>query len=155
MKQILHLVPLPKFYYLFFDTGLLFPRIRATRATFKAVLMAADMTKAVQTRCKTLPLYIVSQPMHTCPLYSFVHRTFLVSRGSDASVLLHPVHQVDLVDPPSDEKIQICGAILRSHAATRAFQEGSIVTNYGFKDLSRQQHLSLSSVGTNPTFSGR
>ena len=35
---------------LFFDTGLLFPRIRAPPATFKAVLIAADMTKALQTK---------------------------------------------------------------------------------------------------------
>ena len=38
---------------LFFDTGGLFPRIWAPLATFKAVLIAVDMTKAPQTKCKT------------------------------------------------------------------------------------------------------
>lgn len=35
--------------FLFLDTGLLFPRIWAPRANFKAVLMSGDMTKALQT----------------------------------------------------------------------------------------------------------
>ena len=37
------LVPYPKFYFLFFDTGLLFYWIRVTQATFKAVLMDVYM----------------------------------------------------------------------------------------------------------------
>ena len=37
--------PIFKILFLFFDTGLLFPRIWATLATFKAGLMAVDMTK--------------------------------------------------------------------------------------------------------------
>ena len=36
-----------------YNSGLLFPRIRDPRATFKAVLMAVDMTWALQTKCKT------------------------------------------------------------------------------------------------------
>ena len=54
VKLIFRLVPFPKFYFLFFDTGLLFPRIRAPRASFKAVLMAVYITtKTLQTKCKT------------------------------------------------------------------------------------------------------
>ena len=43
----------PKFDFLFFDTGLLLPRIQAPQATFKAVLMAVNMTKELQTKCNT------------------------------------------------------------------------------------------------------
>ena len=43
----------PKFDFLFFDTGLLLPRIQAPLATFKAVLMAVNMTKELQTKCNT------------------------------------------------------------------------------------------------------
>ena len=42
-----------KFDFLFFDTGLLLPRIQAPQATFKAVLMAVNMTKELQTKCNT------------------------------------------------------------------------------------------------------
>ena len=38
-----------KFYSLFFNTGLLFLRIQALRVTFKAVIMAAGITKAEHT----------------------------------------------------------------------------------------------------------
>ena len=38
---------------LFFDTGLLSPRIWGAWATFKAVLTAVDMKQALQTKCKT------------------------------------------------------------------------------------------------------
>ena len=38
---------------LLFDTGSHFPRIGALGAIFKAVLLAADMTKAIQTKCNT------------------------------------------------------------------------------------------------------
>ena len=58
---------------------------------------------------------------------------------------LHPVHQVGQKNLASLEKIQICEAILRSHATTRAFQEGSIVTTVVSKIcLGSQQDLSLS-----------
>ena len=40
MKQILHLVPFQNFIFLFFDSDLLFPRNRASQASFKAVLIA-------------------------------------------------------------------------------------------------------------------
>ena len=36
--------PIPKFDFLFFDIDLLFPRIQALQATFKAVLIAVYMT---------------------------------------------------------------------------------------------------------------
>ena len=45
--------PIPKFYFLFFDSDLLFPRIRASQASFKAVLIAVYMTNGLQTKCKT------------------------------------------------------------------------------------------------------
>ena len=44
MKQILHLVPFQNLIFLFFDSDLLFPRIRASQASFKAVLIAVYMT---------------------------------------------------------------------------------------------------------------
>ena len=37
---------------LFFDTGLIFPRFQAPQANFKAVLIAVDVTRALQTKCK-------------------------------------------------------------------------------------------------------
>ena len=40
--------PIPIFY-----SDLLFPRIQPSKATFKAVLIAVYMTKALQTQCKT------------------------------------------------------------------------------------------------------
>ena len=39
--------------FLFFDSDLLFPRIRASQASFKAVLIAVYMTNGLQTKCKT------------------------------------------------------------------------------------------------------
>ena len=45
--------PFQNFIFLFFDSDLLFPRIQALQATFKAVLIAVYMTKALQTKCKT------------------------------------------------------------------------------------------------------
>ena len=48
LKLILHLVPTQNLNFLFFDTGLLLPRIRAPLATFKAVLIAVDMPMALQ-----------------------------------------------------------------------------------------------------------
>ena len=53
MKQILHLVPFQNLIFLLFDIDLLFPRIRALQATFKAVLIAVYMTNGLQTKCKT------------------------------------------------------------------------------------------------------
>ena len=54
MKLILQLVPTKKIILLFFDFGLLFsPGFEPLSATFKAVLIAVDMTKALQTKCKT------------------------------------------------------------------------------------------------------
>ena len=47
MKQILRLVPFQNLIFLFFDIDLLFPRIRALQATFKAVLIAVYMTYTV------------------------------------------------------------------------------------------------------------
>ena len=45
--------PIPKLIFLFFDSDLLFPRIRASQASFKAVLIAVYMTNGLQTKCKT------------------------------------------------------------------------------------------------------
>ena len=45
--------PIPKSYFLFFDSDLLFPRIRASQASFKVVLIAVYMTNGLQTKCKT------------------------------------------------------------------------------------------------------
>ena len=53
MKQILHLVPFQNFTFLFFDKDLLFPRIRALQATFKAVLLAVYMKNGLQTKRKS------------------------------------------------------------------------------------------------------
>ena len=44
--------PNQKNHYFFFDSGPLFPGFRPLRATFKAVLIDVDMTKALQTKCK-------------------------------------------------------------------------------------------------------
>ena len=41
------------FFYFFFDSYLLFPGIQALQATFNVVLIAAYLTKALQTKCKT------------------------------------------------------------------------------------------------------
>ena len=53
MKQILHLVPFQNLIFFFSDIDLLFPRIQALQATFKAVLIAVYMTYGLQTKCKT------------------------------------------------------------------------------------------------------
>ena len=45
--------PIPKFNFLFFDSDLLFSRIRASQASFKVVLIAVYMTNGLQTKCKT------------------------------------------------------------------------------------------------------
>ena len=45
--------PIPNFNLLFFDSDLLFPRIRASLASFKAGLIAVYMTNGLQTKCKT------------------------------------------------------------------------------------------------------
>ena len=42
-----------QFFFLFFDSDLLFPRNRASQASFKAVLIAVYMTNGLQTKCKT------------------------------------------------------------------------------------------------------
>ena len=41
-----------KFYFLFFDIDLLFPRIRALQATFKAVLIAVYMNKLASSKLR-------------------------------------------------------------------------------------------------------
>ena len=53
MKLILHLVPIQSLISLFFDSGvqnldILFPGLGPLGTTFKAVLIAVDMTKALQ-----------------------------------------------------------------------------------------------------------
>ena len=48
MPKKITLCPNRIFFSLFFDTGLLFPRIWAPRATFKAVLITLYMTKVLQ-----------------------------------------------------------------------------------------------------------
>ena len=50
----LHLVLFQKFnFYLLLDSDLIFPRIWAAQASFKDVLIAVYVTKALQTKCKT------------------------------------------------------------------------------------------------------
>ena len=45
--------PIPNLIFLFFDFDLIFPRIRALQATFKAVLIVEYMTNGLQNKCKT------------------------------------------------------------------------------------------------------
>ena len=47
------IVPFQNLIFLFFDSDLLFPRIPASQASFKAVLIAVYMTNGLQTKCKT------------------------------------------------------------------------------------------------------
>ena len=57
MKQILHLVPSQNLFFFAFKMASIIalfpPRIWGVRATFKAVLTAVDMKKALQAKCKT------------------------------------------------------------------------------------------------------
>ena len=53
-------------FFVFFDIDLLFPRIRALQATFKAVLIAVFMTNGLQTNVAPLHYWIAFKDIVCC-----------------------------------------------------------------------------------------